>query len=283
VANPDSPVNPVRRQIAAAGSSSSRGRVARRRLRSVLLPVGSVVVVLAVWQYASGRWFDEEFISKPSAVWSAFLGLIRSGALANNLPVTLEEAAFGFLLGAGTAVPVAIVLARYKPLLDATSPMLIAFYCIPRLALGPLFIVWFGIGTAMKIWLTASIVFFPMYFTCFDGARDINQSLLHSARIMGGSRVQILRYVSLPSMLTWFFVGVRQALPFALTGAVVGELIVATSGMGFLLAQAAGSFETAELIAVLFVISAIGYIGNEVLNVIEKRVFRWKVNSGTRT
>jgi NitT/TauT family transport system permease protein len=250
-------------------------------LRTIGTPLLAVATILLAWQLLSGKVINELYISKPSAIWSAIRQLEVSGQLAANLPVTLEEAAYGFLLGVVIAVPVAIMLARSRTLLSVSSPVIIAFYCIPRLALGPLFIIWFGIGVPMKVWLTASIVFFPMYFTVFDGAREVDVSYVNSAKIMGASRWYILWHISLPSMLTWLFVGIRQALPFALTGAVVGELIVATHGMGYLLAQAAGSYQTSQLMAVLLIIGLIGYLANALLNIVERYVFRWKAPSSS--
>lgn len=253
----------------------SRGamRSARRGLRSVVVPLATIVVLGLVWQFVLGRFIKELYISKPSLVWDAFVQLIQNGELGRNLPVTLQEAFYGFLFGSLIAVPVAMTFARYRLLLRAATPVVIVFYCIPRMALGPLFIVWLGVGVSMKVWLTASLVFFPMYFMAYDGATSIDEKLINSVRLMGASRWRILWHVSLPSMLSWLVVGIRQSMPFALTGAIVGELIVATEGMGYLLAQAGGSFNTSEVLALLFVVGGIGYVLNALLNVIESKIF----------
>ena len=248
-----------------------------RLTRAVLLPVLGVAVGLGVWQLAAGRLIKVIYVSTPGDVWRAFTQLLSSGELAANLPITLEEAGTGFLLGAAFAIPIAISLARVPGLLRTSSPYIIAFYSVPRFALGPLFIVWFGIGSSMKTWLAASLVFFPMYFCAFDGARSVDASHVNAARLMGASRLRILWHIAMPSMLTWLFVGMRQALPYALTGAVIGEMLVATSGMGYLLSAAAGAFDTSELLAVLLVVALIGYLINAILSSIEKHVFKWKV------
>lgn len=248
-------------------------RSARRGLRSMLIPLATLIIIGLVWQFVLGRFIKELYISKPSLVWQSFMHLVRNGELKRNLPVTLQEAFYGFLLGSLFAVPIALIFARFKVLLRAATPIIIIFYCIPRMALGPLFIVWLGIGVQMKVWLTASLVFFPMYFMAYDGATSVDEKLINSVRLMGASRWRILWHVSLPSMLSWLIVGVRQAMPFALTGAIVGELIVATEGVGYLLAQAGGTYNTSEVVALLFVIGGIGYVLNALLNVVENKVF----------
>jgi NitT/TauT family transport system permease protein len=261
-----------------------RGRRARERViaaarsagYAIAVPLLASAVALVAWQYASGTIINQLYISKPTIIWSAFWKLVENGQLSGNLPVTLEEAVYGFIVGSVIAVPVALMHARIRLLLRASSPIIIGLYCVPRMALGPLFIVWFGIGVNMKVWLAASLVFFPMYFTAYSGAQSIDASYLHSARLMGASRRQIFWHIALPSMMTWLFVGIRQALPFALAGAVVGEIIVANRGMGYLLEQAASYFDTSQLMAVLFVIAALGYLANSLLGVIEKIAFRWK-------
>jgi NitT/TauT family transport system permease protein len=265
----------------ADGQSVSYGRrmkrtaasYSRRGFHAVFIPLLTVVIIGIIWQFILARFINLLYISKPSQVWSSFWALISNGELAHNLPVTLQEAFYGFLLGSLFAVPIAMTLARFKLLLRAATPLVIIFYCIPRMALGPLFIVWLGTGVPMKVWLTASLVFFPMYFMAYDGAKSVDEKLINSVRLMGASRWQILWHVSLPSMLSWLVVGVRQSMPFALTGAIVGELIVSSEGMGYLLAQAGGSYDTSEVLAILFVIGGIGYALNAILNLVENRIF----------
>jgi NitT/TauT family transport system permease protein len=162
---------------------------------------------------------------------------------------------------------------------QALTPFVIVFYTLPKLALAPLFIVWFGIGLPMKVALTATVVYFPVFITALAGAQNVTEGLVDIVKIMGGSRTYVLSRIVMPSVLTWLFVGLKQSIPYALLGAVVGELIVSDKGAGYLLSTAAGQFDTAGVFAVLFVLVILGYGSYEIIRLVEKHAFPWKKSS----
>src|SRR5690606_8570383 len=126
------------------------------------------------------------------------------------------------------------------------------FYSLPKVALAPLFIVWFGIGLEMKVILTAAIVFFIVFLNTFTGVREVSAELVAILRLMGAKERHLLTKVIVPSAIVWVFAGLRLSVPYALIGAVVGEIIASNRGLGYLVAHAAGQFDTAGTFAALF-------------------------------
>ena len=147
---------------------------------------------------------------------------------------------------------------------------------VSAIALAPLFILWFGIGIQAKIILTATIVFFLVFFNTYAGVRDTSRELIDIVRLMGARTGQVLWRVVLPSALTAIFVGLRVSVPYALIGAVVGEMMASNRGVGFLLVRATGQFDTAGAFAALFVLIVISTCFNAGIVTLERYLLRWK-------
>ncbi|TAK36531.1 MAG: ABC transporter permease [Chloroflexota bacterium] len=234
------------------------------------------VLVLTCWELAAGRLIDEFWVSKPSAIWGSLSAMISTGDLQFHLLISLQEAALGFLIGGTVGAVQGLILGRINFLARIINPFVIAAFTMPRLAMAPLFIIWFGIGINMKVALATLTVYFPVFLIAYAGARDINEELVDIVRVMGADRWFIFRRIVVPSTMMWIFAGLKQAVPYALMGAVVGEMIASNRGLGFLLMRAAGSFNTADLFAAMFAMVAVGYIGYESVAYLEKRLLRWK-------
>jgi NitT/TauT family transport system permease protein len=268
---------PVEDQAATAKADKLEDRDAERsRWTIALLRVAMVVVGLALWQFISDALQIQFFISEPSAVWHQLWQWITSGTLAANIGVTLEATLYGFIAGAVAGIVVGFVLGLVPLLGRLMDPFITAVYSLPKLALAPLFVLWFGIALEMKIVLTAVIVFFLVFWNTFTGVRETDQELVDVLRVMGAKRRHMIRKVVLPGSLTYIYVGLKLAIPYALTGAVVGELIASNRGLGYLLMSAAGAFNTAGIMAALVVLMVIATILNTLLNISEVRVMRWK-------
>jgi NitT/TauT family transport system permease protein len=254
-------------------------RVNSRTMAAVLpytVTLACLVLFLASWEYASGRLLDEFWISKPSRIWVRFVDLVESGDLFYHGWITLQEAAIGFLIGGSAGAFMGVTAGRSPFLATTAMPFVIAFYALPKLALAPLLIIWFGIGIDMKIALVAMTVYFPVFMVTLAGARDVSEELLAIVRVMGANRYYIYRHIVLPSVLAWLFVGLKQSVPHAMTAAVVGEIIVSNRGLGYLIARAGGQFDTAGLLAPIVVIAVIGYLFYETLRLLESRLLRWR-------
>jgi NitT/TauT family transport system permease protein len=149
-------------------------------------------------------------------------------------------------------------------------------YSIPKIALAPLFIIWFGIGIESKVAVSASIVFFVVFLNTYAGVRDVNPLFINAIRIMGGSQWNVLRSVIMPSATSWVITGLKVSVPYALVGTVIGEFMSSNRGIGFLISQATGLFDTTSVFAGLIVLSIVGAIFNEGLGRLETFFLRWR-------
>lgn len=241
-----------------------------------LLRLAVLVVAIMVWQFIAGALDVEFFISKPSEIWAQLWDWITTGYLLDNLGVTLQATLYGFILGAISGIVVGFVLGLITILGRLLDPFITAVYSLPKLALAPLFVLWFGIDLEMKVVLTAVIVFFLVFWNTYAGVRETDKDLVDVLRVMGARRRDMIRKVVLPGSLTYIYVGLKLAIPYALTGAVVGELIASNKGLGYILMSAAGAFNTAGVMAALVVLMVIATVMNTLLNVTEGYVMRWK-------
>jgi NitT/TauT family transport system permease protein len=238
--------------------------------------IGVGLVLIALWEIASGRLIDPFFISSPAAVAARLWRWAGDGTLALHAGYTLRATAMGFALGALAGFAVGFALGRSDLAARIFDPYITAIYCLPKIALAPLFLLWFGIGIESKIAMAAAIVFFLVFLNTFAGVRAVERIHLDSVRIMGGGTLDLLRYVVLPSAAAWVLTGLKISVPYALIGAVVSELISSNRGIGFLIGQASGLFDTAGVFAGLVVLALAGVVLNGALKALERRLLRWR-------
>lgn len=246
-------------------------------LRAVLL-----VVILGGWQITSGWLYSDFFLSKPSEIIAVFWTWLRDGDLFYHAGYTTLEAGAGFLLGSAAGIVVGIWLGRADLTAKVLDPFITMFYSLPKIALAPLFILWFGIGMPMKIYLTATIVFFLVFLSTYTGVRSVSREQIAILRLMGAKEHHIMTKAVIPSAITWVFTGLRLSVPYALIGAIVGELIASNRGLGFLLANAAGQFSTASVFAALLAIAILALCLDAAVKLFERRAMPWKEQSNQR-
>lgn len=233
-------------------------------------------VLIVAWELASGNLIDAFFISRPSTVASNITQLVQSGELWNHLGATLEEAAIGYVLGALLGIGSAIVLSRFAYAERVLQPFIMAFYGIPRIALAPLFIIWFGIGLLSKVVIVISVVFFIAFVNTLAGLKETDRGLVDTLRSMGATERQLFTKVRLPGALPWMLVGLKVGVPYALVGAIIGELLSASRGLGYLIQRYGGFLDTGRVLAVIIVLAAVVIALNSVVNYVEARAFRWR-------
>ncbi len=253
-----------------------------RRAVTAVYRVLLLVGLLLLWQLASGRLIPAFFISSPIAVARDLWSWTLDGTLLRNAWVTAVEAFGGFLLGSVLGVAVGVLLGRADRLADVLGPFINAFYSLPKVALAPLFVLWFGIGMDMKVIMTAAVVFFLVFLNTYTGVRNVSPELIAILRLMGANERHLLGKVILPSAVTWVFTGLRISVPYALIGAIVGELVAANQGLGFLLADSAGQFDTAGVFAALAAIMALSAALGGLVRLVERRAIPWKAAGGDR-
>jgi NitT/TauT family transport system permease protein len=239
-------------------------------------------VLLAFWELAAGTIADEFFISRPTVVATKFAALVTSGRLFFHGGITVLETLSGFVAGAAAGILVGLLLGRNEGLAKLLDPVLIALNSLPKVALAPLFIMWFGIGMGMKIILTATIVFFLVFINTYNGVRNVSPELIEILRLMGARERHLIAKVIVPSALQWVFAGLQLSIPYALIGAVVGEIMAANRGLGFLLQDAAGQLDTGGVFAALLAIIVLALLLQWVVRIVEKRVTPWREVSGAR-
>ena len=235
---------------------------ARQRRRSIL--IGRIALCLGLllgWQLL-GPHLDQLVFSSPSEIASRLWEWTLDGTLWNNLIVTAEEVVLGYALGASTAVVLGLILGSYPVVAAVFDPILMAIYGVPKIAFGPLFIVWFGINLAPKVVITALMVFFFVFYSTYEGARNVDRDLLRVVRLMGASSWQERRHVIVPGALPSILLGLKLAIPEALIGAIVGELIVSSRGIGYLVQFSASQLDSAGIFAGLFVLMVLTLIAN---------------------
>jgi NitT/TauT family transport system permease protein len=252
-------------------------RARRREHVTVLVArVAIAVLALAGWQYASGRWIEEFWVSSPVAVAEALVRFVGAGQLLPAIGATLLETAAGFGVGAAAGIVVGLVFGVSPLVARILDPYFVALNSIPRVALIPLFILWFGIGLETKVIFAATLVFFPVLMNTFAGARDVDRDLIDVIRVMGASRLDAVRRVFVPSALVWVFAGLRMSIPFALIGAVVAEMFTSNDGLGYLIAVTANQYDTAGSFASLLVTTLLGLALTGGVGLLERRALRWR-------
>jgi len=251
-------------------------------MRVWLLRILIVGGFLLAWQFGSGSVIPEFFVSKPSIIISKFWLWVVNGSLFFHAGITVVEALAGFLLGGLAGLSIGMLLGRNELLGKVFDPIIVVFYSIPKVALAPLFVIWLGIGIEMKIVLTGTIVFFLVFLSTYTGVRNVSRELVAIMKLMGATERQVVLKLVLPSAVTWVFAGLRLSVPYALIGAVVGELIAANRGLGYLLSNAAGQFDTAGVFAALIGLIILAILLNMAVRAFENLVLPWQKETQKR-
>jgi NitT/TauT family transport system permease protein len=251
-----------------------------RNLAMLLGRIALAIAFLAIWQIGSTtKVFDATTISSPGAIWQHLVKWSLDGTLWFHSAITIEETLAGFAIGAVAGIALGFAIGQNRTLAELLDPFILAFYSVPKVALAPLFVVWFGIGMPMKIILAAVTVVFIVFFNTLAGVRNVDRDLLDAVWLMGASRTQVLVHVIIPSALSLALTGVRIAIPYALIGAIIGELIASNRGIGYLIASSGSQYDTAGVFAALLVLTIVALLLNALVDAIDRRTSRWKADT----
>jgi NitT/TauT family transport system permease protein len=237
------------------------------------------LLFLAAWEFGADRLFDSFFFSTPVRILTQVAHELVDPGFYRDLGVTALEMAVGFTVGAGSGIGLGVLLARWEYAAKVLDPFLLALYSIPRIALAPMLIVWFGIGYSSKIFLGATLVFFITFFNTLSGIRSVDKALCDIARVMKATEWQIFRKVMLPSASSWILTSVKISLPFALVGVILGEFLVSSQGLGYRLNRYSTSYNITGALAIVFLMMSIMLVLTAITNAIEARVLRWRPQS----
>ncbi|WP_427885136.1 ABC transporter permease [Kribbella sp. GL6] len=252
----------------------------RRRL-VLALRIGVLVLWLGGWEVAARtKLIDPFFFGQPSAVWSQIVTWVTQGtaqgSLGEQIFVTMEEAVIGFVIGVLAGVVAGIALGRSRLLADVLAPYIKVMNSIPRIVLGSLFLVAFGLGLTSKVLLVIVLVFFGVFFNAFQGTREVDRNLLANARQLGASRWQVTRQVVLPSAFTWILASLHVSFGFAIIGAIVGEFLGAERGLGMLIKTAQGNFNQSGVLACMVLMAVVALLAEFLITRLERRLLRWR-------
>jgi NitT/TauT family transport system permease protein len=229
-----------------------------------------------MWEFGSGTIFDPFFFSSPSQIFTKIFAEFFDQGFYKDLWVTSVEMGLGYLFGALGGIITGILLARWPIAAKIFEPILIALNSIPRIALAPLMIVWFGIDLTPKIVLAATLVYFLTFFNTFAGIRNVDTGLVNVARVQGANDWQIFAKIMLPGATVWIMTGLKMSLPFALIGVIVGEFLAASAGLGYRLNFYSTSYNTTGTMTMLIMMMFFMMLLNTIVNKVENRLLRWR-------
>ena len=265
--------------------ASKTGAVPRKprsnRLGVVVTQLSILVTLLLIWQFGVSE-ASLPYFSRPSLVLAKLYDLLTHEDIYRHMYVTLVEIAVGYALGAVFGLVLGFVLGRSKFLSEAFEPYIMGLYSIPKIALAPVFIVWLGLGMASKVAVVFVASFFLVFFNTYSGLLSINEELVRLARLMGASWPQTVLRVILPAAAHQIFLGLRTAVPYAVIGAVIGEYIGASEGLGYFILYASQTYDAPSLFAGIIILVVIVFLVNFGLSRLEGRVIRWR-RAGAQT
>ena len=240
----------------------------------VLLP-GLCTHVL--WELSAAQWPGvARLVSQPIEIARGIVDVMTTGVIWQHFDATLKEMAAGYVIGAVTGVALGFLCGRIKLLGDILNPYITLFNGIPKVALAPVFVIWFGIGLMSKIAIILTMVFFVVFINTFAGLRSVNEDYVAIVRIMGASGWQVVREVFLPATLPFIMVGLRAGIPFSVIGAVVGEFIASTKGLGFFINYNQGTYDTNGIFVGVTILALLVVVLDGLLSILEKRLLKWR-------
>src|SRR5215467_15046130 len=206
-------------------------RPVSRWLRHALPPGLTLIALVGIWQLVVAvRHIEPYLLPAPTRIAHAFFGV--TGVLRGDVATTTEEAVLGLLAGAAVGALLALAIAALPLVRRALYPLLVGSQTIPMIVLAPLLVLWFGYGLTPKVVVVALIVFFPVVVSTAAGLTSVDREMVDLVRSMGAGRAQVLRMVLIPAAVPAFFDGLRISAAYAVAGAVVGEWVGASSGLG---------------------------------------------------
>jgi NitT/TauT family transport system permease protein len=197
-----------------------------------------------------------------------------------HLWVTLLETVLAFLLGTVAGLVIGMWLALSPIAAAILDPYIKAMNSMPRVILAPIFAVWFGLGIASKVALGFTLVFFIVFFNVYQGVKEVSPTVLANARMLGASRNDLLRHVYLPSATSWVFSSLHTSVGLAFVGAVVGEYLGSSRGVGYLILQAEGTFDINTVMAGILVLTAFALVLDWAVGRVESHLMRWQPRAG---
>jgi NitT/TauT family transport system permease protein len=236
----------------------------------------ALAVTLLVWEAAGqAHLLNPLFMPSPSRIAGALIELFASGRIWPHLEATFVASLAGLALGIAVGIVIGVIAALVPLIAELVEPVMTLLNAIPRVILAPLFVIWLGIGLASKIALAFILVAVLIFFSVFSGIQQVDRRLVERIVTLGGNRRALVRHVYLPSVTAWVLSNLKVAVGFAFTGAVVGEFVAATRGLGYLLSFAQSTYNSALMFALVLLIMIVVLVIFAIAGRLEKHLLRW--------
>lgn len=233
-------------------------------------------LLLVLWEIAGyAGMLNPLYMPSPSQIWQALIELFADGTIWPHVEATFTAALVGLALGILIGVVLGIIAALVPIIAELLQPVMLLLNAIPRVVLAPLFAIWLGIGLASKVAVSFSLVAVIIFFTVYTGIRQVDRRLVERIITLGGNRWSLLRHVYLPSIAAWVIGDLKVAVGFAFTGAIVGEFVAASRGLGYLLSFAQSTYNAALMLALILLIITVVLVIFGIANRLERRLLRW--------
>ncbi|RUT35776.1 ABC transporter permease [Paenibacillus zeisoli] len=241
--------------------------------------VGSILplLLIAIWQLVS--YFEVlpvQMLPSPIDIVEAFVNLVKSGTLQENLYTSLIRAAVGFFIGSASGILLGLIVGNSRFMEFLVDPSVQLFRMIPHLAILPLLILWFGFGEPSKIIIVASGAFFPVYINTFLGIRSVDYKLIEVSKVLEFSRSKQITKVVLPAAMPNILLGIRMSMGTAWLSLIVAELMGATTGVGYMISNAREFSQTDVVFVGIIIFACVGKITDSFVHILEKRLLRWR-------
>jgi NitT/TauT family transport system permease protein len=248
-----------------------------RRARDFFLRLFLIAAVLGLWHGAVTYFETPAYLMPlPSSVFMALWRGLNDGVYFEHLAVTVEETLLGFTLGCGLAFILGTIIALSRRVEYFLYPFIVMFQAVPKVALVPLIVVWFGLGMGSKIVSAALVAFFPLMVNTIAGLRSAEEDRVNLMRSLAASRWQIFRMLQLPNAMPFIFAGLEIAMIFALIGAIVAELANSQEGLGMMMQSLSYTMDVAGQFSILFILALLGLVLNGAVSAIKRRVLFWE-------
>ena len=260
-----------------------------KRAQLLFLQLMVAVALFALWQVVTATHLFGDpktmqfFFSTPVAVLQRTVSDLAGPDIWRHIGITLTETALAFAIGASTGVLIGFWFARQQLLAAVFDPYVKAANALPRVVLAPIFALWFGLGIWSKVALGFTLVFFIVFFNVYQGVREVSQTILANGRMLGMNERQLMRHVYWPSALSWMFSSLHTSVGFAMIGAVVGEYLGASAGLGYRIQEAEGVFDVTGVFSGMLILMIVVIAVDWLVTLIERRLLVWRPEQGSAT
>ncbi|TCU41165.1 ABC transporter permease [Rhizobium azibense] len=245
-----------------------------------IIQLGMLIFILGGWQLGvTAGFIDVFFFPAPLDIFNQMISWIVDPSFYRHVSITLTETVLGYIIGTGLGVAAGVWLGLSRSAARILDPFIKGLNAIPRVVLAPIFVLWLGLGLWSKVALAVTLVFFITFFNAMQGVREVNQVVLANARILGASRSDLLRHVYFPAAASWILSSLRTSVGFAVVGAIIGEYLGSSAGLGYLIAQAEGNFDAVGVFAGIIILAVFVLIIDRILDVLEGRLIKWRPNA----